>query len=1499
MFCLFIVLAVSPIQAVTIDDGVSSGVHYGQPDHPSSLVFIDAGVRDKQLLLSSMAENTKAIILRHDSDGVQQITDALQEYRRLESIQIISHGTPGQLMLGSTSLTGANLHRYQYDLQTWGDSLKPQGGILLYGCNVAQGAAGDRFVDRISNFTGAPIAASTDITGSTHLGGNWVLEKRTETIVVTSAIGEPALSLYNHLLAPPGDGSYDVSDTFSTPAGTTRTGVGGYPTNTQWDSTWSSLTYDGGPIDTWITGIARLGSGFGDYIDIADAGYTTNTDANTHWFRVTADNVNAASFELTDIVLQNYLGSDNFDVTVTGYRVGGGTVQATTTYASAAAGSISSVLGPFSGVQITSFDLAFSTSNSSPIGDFTFVSFGIANAAAPVTTPTVTGISPSSGPTTGSTSVTITGSNFTGTTGVTIGGSSATGVTVVNDTTITATTPAGTVGAKDVVVTNASGSGTGTGLFTYVAAPTVTGISPSSGPATGGTSVTITGTNLTGATSVTIGGASATSVSVVNSTTITATTPSGTPGARDVAVTTVGGTGTGTGLFTYIAAPTVTGITPSSGPTAGGTNVTITGTNLTGATGVTIGGASATSVSVVNSTTITATTPSGTAGARDVAVTTVGGTGTGTGLFTYIAAPTVTNISPDYGATTGSTSVTITGTNLTGATSVTIGGASATGVSVVNSTTITATTPAGTAGARDVAVTTVGGTGTGTGIFTYIAAPTVTGISPSSGPTTGGDSVTITGTSFTGTTSVTIGGSAATGVAVVNDTTITATTPAGTAGAKDVIVTNSVGSGTGTSLYTYVAAPTVTGISPASGTDAGGTGVTITGTNLTGATGVTIGGSAATGITVINSTTITATTPAGTAGARDVTVTTIGGTGTGTGLFTYLSAPGAPTGATASGGDTQATVNFTAPTSDGGSTITTYTATSSPGGLTGTCAGPAACAITVTGLTNGTVYNFTVTATNAIGTSAPSAASNSVTPAAGPTVPDAPTSVTATAGYGQATINFSAPASDGGSAITIYTATSSPGGLTGTCTGPTACAITVTGLTGGTAYTFTVTATNAVGTGAASVASNSVTVVVRPDPTQDADVIGLVDAQARTANRFWRTQTSNYHQRLESLHHATRKRSASADTLLMKSDSLSLATDSESFAGAGRGRLQSMVVHDPAARIGDDIQPEGNDIGSELLMPGIALAKDIANALNTSSLNINLAAFDYGLESSAGDVAGFDIWGAGNVRIGKRESHDGSSKIDYSTDGVTFGIDHWFSDNLLLGMGIGYAHDDSEIGSNGSENTSDGKSIALYASYQPGDSMFIDGVLGYGILDMDSSRYDTLTDSTAYASRDGEQLFGSIAVGYEYLNESTLISPYARYDIAVSRLDSATETGAGIGSLNYADQTYTSKQISLGLRAGFQHKTDSYLFQPRARIEYQHHIEGGDDASIAYADTLSTRYNMAIPSNNSNSLLLGVGSSFVLRNGLNLDIDYQWSHSNDDDDSQAIFLRVSMPLGGD
>ncbi|BCW87580.1 hypothetical protein sos41_07100 [Alphaproteobacteria bacterium SO-S41] len=527
---------------------------------------------------------------------------------------------------------------------------------------------------------------------------------------------------------------------------------------------------------------------------------------------------------------------------------------------------------------------------SSPGGSGTLTGgFTYSNAAAP---PTVTGVSPSSGPAAGGTLITITGTNFTGATAVTVGGASATGITVVNATTITATTPAGTAGARNVVVSTPGGNGTGTNLFTYIAAPTVTGVSPSSGPAAGGTAITITGTNFTGATAVTVGGTSATGITVINATTITATTPAGTAGARNVVVTTPGGNGTGTNLFTYIAAPTVTGVSPSSGPASGGTAITITGTNFTGATAVTVGGTSATGITVVNATTITATTPAGTAGARNVVVTTPGGTGTGTNFFTYIAVPTVTSLSPTSGPAAGGTVVTLTGTNFTGLTAVSFGGTAAASFTFNSSTSITATSPAGT-GTVNVRVTTPGGTSaTGGGNqFTYTPAPTVTGVSPLSGPLAGGTSVTITGTNFTGATIVTIGGTSATGITVVNATTITATTPAGTAGARNVAVTTPGGTGTGVGLFTYAAAPTVTAISPNSGPAAGGTGVTITGTNFTGATAVTIGGAPATGITVVNATTITATAPAGTAGARNVVVTTPGGTGTGTGLFTYIAAP--------------------------------------------------------------------------------------------------------------------------------------------------------------------------------------------------------------------------------------------------------------------------------------------------------------------------------------------------------------------------------------------------------------------------------------------------------------------------------------------------------------------------------------------------------------------------------------------------------------------------------
>jgi len=151
----------------------------------------------------------------------------------------------------------------------------------------------------------------------------------------------------------------------------------------------------------------------------------------------------------------------------------------------------------------------------------------------------------------------------------------------------------------------------------------------------------------------------------------------------------------------------------------------------------------------------------------------------------------------------------------------------------------------------------------------------------------------------------------------------------------------------------------------------------------------------------------------------------------------------------------------------GGGLATLYTATSTPGGFTGT---GTSSPVRVTGLTPGTSYTFTVTATNGYGNALASSSSNSLTPTS---VPQAPTITAASNGDASSVVQFTAGAT-GGSTITGYTVTSSPGGFTATgASSP----LTVTGLTNGTAYTFTVTATNANGTSAASTASSSVTPV--------------------------------------------------------------------------------------------------------------------------------------------------------------------------------------------------------------------------------------------------------------------------------------------------------------------------------------------------------------------------------------------------------------------------------------
>jgi titin len=188
---------------------------------------------------------------------------------------------------------------------------------------------------------------------------------------------------------------------------------------------------------------------------------------------------------------------------------------------------------------------------------------------------------------------------------------------------------------------------------------------------------------------------------------------------------------------------------------------------------------------------------------------------------------------------------------------------------------------------------------------------------------------------------------------------------------------------------------------------------------------------------------------------------------------TPLGIPGMPTAVIATPGDAQATLTWAAPANTGGE-ITDYLVIASPGSLMATTTGGTSA--TVTGLTNGTSYTFVVMAMNAAGTGPASAPSNAVVPC---TIPAAPTGVVASlAGSGEASVTWAAPVDDGGAPILRYTVTASPGGATATTS--TGTTVTVTGLTNGTSYSFTVVAANSAGTGPASAPSNAFTPITAP-----------------------------------------------------------------------------------------------------------------------------------------------------------------------------------------------------------------------------------------------------------------------------------------------------------------------------------------------------------------------------------------------------------------------------------
>lgn len=166
----------------------------------TTIVFVEADISDYQSLLAGLASGTEVHVLDAGQDGLARMARIMEGRSGIDALHVMSHGKEGHVSLGSLQLASANLDAHAEELAIIRAALAPEADILLYGCEIGAGSDGAAFVEKLAKATGADVAASTNRTGASTLGGDWILENSTGTMSHYSPFSMNSLMSYTGIL---------------------------------------------------------------------------------------------------------------------------------------------------------------------------------------------------------------------------------------------------------------------------------------------------------------------------------------------------------------------------------------------------------------------------------------------------------------------------------------------------------------------------------------------------------------------------------------------------------------------------------------------------------------------------------------------------------------------------------------------------------------------------------------------------------------------------------------------------------------------------------------------------------------------------------------------------------------------------------------------------------------------------------------------------------------------------------------------------------------------------------------------------------------------------------------------------------------------------------------------------------------------------------------------------------------------------------------------------
>jgi uncharacterized protein YhjY with autotransporter beta-barrel domain len=366
--------------------------------------------------------------------------------------------------------------------------------------------------------------------------------------------------------------------------------------------------------------------------------------------------------------------------------------------------------------------------------------------------------------------------------------------------------------------------------------------------------------------------------------------------------------------------------------------------------------------------------------------------------------------------------------------------------------------------------------------------------------------------------------------------------------------------------------------------------------------------------------------------------------------------------------------------------------------------------------------------------------------------------------------------------------------------------------------------------------STTLTVTDRPDPTTDASVVGGLQAQVDASVRFALAQQSNIRDRL-------RQQRYNRDNV--SSNGLSL------------------------------------------------------NLTNSSGAGMSLAAAEVTPNSAVHLPKGWGLWSAGVMTFGDRDGRMGSEGFDFRSDGVTVGADWRVNESFLFGVAGGFGWNDTKFDEARSGLDAGQRSLAAYGLWRQGEHFFIDGIVGWGRLDFDITRWSAVAGATATAQRDGNQAFGSLTLGYDHNSGGMTLTGYGRLDTSRTRLDAYREFGLGIYDLSYGKQTIQNSSVAVGVEGSYLFAESSDQLRPYWMVEYRDAFENRSDVSLNYVVMpVSTDYTLGLRSYGDSAFTYGAGLDMTIAPSWRLSLLFRREHASDQQANSSIGLMISFSPTG-